>query len=171
MKPYIRLAGCVLAALLFMPDSQAATTQSTPFRVEVLDEGQYVPVGSVRVKPSDRAASGRVGSHEGLEQVSSSREVSAKLGTTFGFRYRVLGLPEGEADGFEMRAVHPPMASPSGKISTVSSAPSPLLSEGGQAFGDLVYRLSEPSELLPGQWILQILYRGQVVINREFTVR
>lgn len=161
----------VIAGLLPMAPAQAARPAPFPFQIEVLDEGQYTPVGQMVIRPSESTASGRAGVHEGMRHISPSREVEARLGAVFGFTYRVKGLPEGKVHGFEMRAIHPPMQSPGGKVSTVSSVPVVLDSELGEAYNDLVYRLSEERELLPGKWTLQILYRGNAVLTRDFTVR
>lgn len=170
MKPHLRTLSGLFACWLILSPAQAAAPPSFPFQIEVLDEGQYVAMGDVITRPSGSAAAGRVGLHDGMRHISSSREVAAKLGTVFGFTYRVKGLPEGKVHGFEMRALHPPMQSPSGKTSTVSSAPVVLDSELGEAYNDMKYRLSEQRELLPGTWRLQLLYRGNVVVTRDFTV-
>jgi hypothetical protein len=60
------------------------------------------------------------------------------------------------------------MKTPSGGTATVSTAGTSVFGEAGVATNDIVYRLSEPAELLPGRWTLQLLYKGQVVLTRNF---
>lgn len=106
-----------------------------------------------------------------MQHVSDSREVEVKLGAVFGVVYRVRGLPEGVVHGFQMRVLHPPMQSPSGRLSSMTTAPVVLQSELGDAYSDVMYRLSEPQELLPGTWTIQVLNRGNVVLSREFLLK
>jgi hypothetical protein len=43
-----------------------------------------------------------------------------------------------------------------------------LFSEGGEAGDELFYSLSKDYEVLPGQWRLEVLYRGQVILTKAF---
>lgn len=173
---HLALCRCLLLACLSAVPlagwSQAAASAGTfPFRAEVLEEGLFKPVGPQTTQRDQGAASGRTHEHEALQLVESTRSFKAAEGLTFGFRYRLSGLRGKEPPGFSMRALHPPMKGEDGKRRTVSTAPVAIDADQGVAENDIVYTLSDPAEVLPGRWQLQLLYRGKVVLARRFDLR
>jgi hypothetical protein len=149
----------------------AAGAPAFAFRAEVLEEGVFKPVGPQTSRRERGAATGTAHEHDALQLVESTRSLRAAQGITFGFRYRLSGLPGKEPAGFSMRALHPPMKGADGKRRTVSTAPLALEAEQGVAENDIVYTLGEPAEVLPGRWQLQLLHRGRVVLAREFELK
>jgi Domain of unknown function (DUF3859) len=104
-------------------------------------------------------------------RISAETVFKAERGKSFGFTFRITGLPEGPTPDFEMRAVHPPMKGPSGSTSSVSTAATEVFTDGGVAENEILYTLSEEFEVLPGQWTLQLLFKGQPVISKRFTLQ
>lgn len=105
--------------------------------------------------------------------LSSSSRFRAQIGSSFGFSYRVRGLPAGQVKTFEMRAVHPPIATADGRTMTISTAPAVIVGEGDECpstcnTSHIVYTLREAAQVVPGKWELQLVDRGRVVISREF---
>jgi hypothetical protein len=155
-------AACVLA-----PARAAPPQQPFPYKAEVLEEGIFELAGAAPV--SQRS---RVTEHDRAKLVESTRVIPAVKGTTFGFRYRLSGLPGKHLPGFAMRAIHPAMKNPGGgKPRTTSTAPTFVEAEQGVAENEIVYTLNEAAEVKPGRWTLQLLYRGSVVLSREFTLK
>lgn len=169
MKVFPQLALVFLTSSLFLQDATSATTpRLLPFTADIIAEGEFRAVGIQAPVNAPNTAAGIVGEHLGLELVKSTRRLRAVQGVTFGFQYRIHGVANANNPGFEMRAIHPPMKSHGGGIETVSTAETYVYGTGGIAINDIVYTLSESSEVLPGKWTLQLLYRGQVVVSREF---
>lgn len=152
-----------------MQNATSATSPKLPaFKAEIVEEGVFKQIGKPVIVSSPNTASGKIAEHSGIELVEPTKRLRAVQGVIFGFRYRISGVANGENSGFEMRALHPPMKSHSGQMETVSTAETFVIGEGRVATNDIVYSLTEPSEVLPGKWTLQLLYRGQVVLSRDF---
>jgi hypothetical protein len=136
-----------LAACSTPPPAPSTPTDDLPYQVEVVREGQFEVLGD----PEISAAPVR--------------------GATFGVTYLIKGVPDGEMSGFEMRALHPPMTGPSGKTTTESRVDTQVFGEQGVAVNDIIYVLAEPFEVLPGNWTLQLLYKGKTVVSRQFVLQ
>ncbi len=148
-----------------------ANAQTAPvLRAEISEYGLFEILGDQSDQETATAAAGRVSAHDSSRHLETTTSLKATRGVTFGFRYRILGLPDGEHEGFEMRAVHPLMTGPSGRSTTISQAPTFPFSENGMATSELFYSLSKDFEVLPGEWHLEILFRGRVVLTKTFTL-
>lgn len=157
-----------LITLAFAP-AQGAVAERPSFKVEVVAEGTFEQPKDVRNAQAPNTAAGKVGEYSGLpKHLATTRKLKAVQGVVFGFRYSITGLPENKNLVFEMRAVHPPITGPDGKSSELSSAPIEVYTANGTYDDDLVYMLSEPSEVVPGRWILQLYFDGKHVASREF---
>ncbi|EXI73234.1 MAG: hypothetical protein AW07_02848 [Candidatus Accumulibacter sp. SK-11] len=171
----------VLRELLAQEEAKAAadstSAQEYSYDAKVVQAGQFKLRFSLLPSSEQVKNTGflRPGNKYGIESFKPFGEVTAELGVSFGFRYRVTGLPAGKTKVFEMRAIHPPMKQPDGRTTTVSTAPALFLAEGDDCMyecniSEIVYTLSEPYQVLPGKWLLQLLDRGQVVLGREFNL-
>lgn len=159
-----------LAACLASPGMARAQDAPLPFKVELIDTGIY-EVGGVEVRAAPGTASGKVATLEEIRLIQITSEVPAKLGSTFGFRYRLLGVPEGPLGSLSMRALHPPMRGPDGRVTSTSSADTEVDGVRGVGEGAVAYTLSEPFEVLRGTWELQLLYKGKPVLARTFVLK
>ena len=158
----------LISVLSFAPNTLAQSGPS--LHAEILEYGIFEVLGDRIDEETATAAAGRVSAHESSRHLETTTNLRAHRGVTFGYRYRVLGLSDGEHEGFEMRAVHPPMTGPSGRPSTISQAPTYPYSENGVASSELFYSLSKDFEVLPGEWRLEILFRGRVILSKSFTL-
>jgi hypothetical protein len=123
--------------------AESSSTQEFSYDATVIQEGQFKLSFSLHGNAEQVQGTGfmRPGDKYGIEFVKPSGDVTAKLGVSFGFRYRVRGLPAGRTKVFEMRAIHPPMNRPDGSTTTVSTAPTVLLGDGDDCM--CYVRLSE----------------------------
>lgn len=137
---------------------------------EMVEFGTYKVSGNVEYRAAGRTAAGKIGDHESEELVLSTTVLRAELGAAFGFVYEIRGPYDGEAKGFEIRAIHPALRRPDGRLNSTSTAEVPLFFEGGRVKNTLVYRLSEPYEVAPGTWTLQVLFRGRPLLSKTFTL-
>jgi hypothetical protein len=154
-----------LAACSTPPPAPSIPTDDLPYQVEVVREGQFEVLGDPEMSAAPETAAGKVGSHDSVQLISESKTLKAVRGATFGFTYLIKGVPDGEVSGFEMRALHPPMTGPSGKTTTQ------VFGEQGVAVNDIIYVLAEPFEVLPGNWTLQLVYKGKAVVSRQFVLQ
>jgi hypothetical protein len=157
--------------LAFFPCySSGVIPEIPPFRAVLLESGIFRIDGPVTDEPAANTAAGRISEHEGARLLEATDRVKAKLGMSFGIRYRLDGVKDGEVTDLQMRTLHPPMQGPSGKPQTRSTASTVVDGAGGVAEGDVIYTLSEPFEVLPGRWTFQLLYKGSVILSKDFTV-
>ena len=156
--------------LLFLGPTYAITPVIPHISGEVLEEGIAIILGQIEDKAAPNTAAGRTSMHEELRFIKRTLLVPATLGTVFGYRYRLVGLPMRGELSLEMRVVHPPMKGLDGRERTVDTNPFQVETLDGLYENDIVYLLSEPFEVVPGKWALQILYQGRVLVSREFVL-
>ena len=137
----------------------------------LIDEGIYETIGALVDVAAPNTAAGKIGEHEGLKLVRSTRTVSIEKGIKFGYRFRLRSDRDGPMHGFEMHVEHPPMRGVDGKIHTSQTARIDLEFVNGALDHDIIYVLSEEFEMLPGTWKLEIHLDGRPVISRAFTLR
>ena len=73
--------------------------------------------------------------------------------------------------GLVGRAVHPPILGGTGPSATESIVETYVFSEFGEAEGIVIYSLDLPSEIRPGEWRLELLRDGQVLISQTFILQ
>lgn len=157
-----------LASLCFCWSVFAAHTTRIPFKAVVVEVGIFQPFGGGVDSVASDTSAGRTTVLDEIRLIAPHRTLRAEQGVTFGFRYRLEGVPDGEVRDLEMRVIHPAMMGPDGLARTQSVAPTYEVGSNGSATGFLVYTLSEPFEVLSGRWVLQLLHQGRVVISQEF---
>ena len=135
----------------------------------VIEEGRYEQHG-IEDSPAPHAASGRTATFREAKLIEPTRQLKAELGTSFGLRYRIEGLPQDKALQLEMRVQHPPLAPPGGTPSALTRAPVYVRGEDGRHEGAMTYRLSEPLEVQPGRWVFELWFDGQPLFSREFVL-
>jgi len=140
-------------------------------RTQIIEAGQFATPQQVTAIAQPDAAVG----HSGLMEdrpvlVSASRRLPAVQGTTFGFRYRIVGLPVHRPLDLEIRVEHPPIVKADGQTSTLSRAVFEIESDDGSYENSLLYRLSQPGEVVPGNWTLEVRLHGQPVAGQTFVL-
>ena len=137
---------------------------------EIIDSGVYRVSGVTTGYAAGGTAAGKVGIHEKEELISASTTLRAEKGATFGYRYRIVGNYDGPAEGLEMRAIHPVLRGPDGRLSTTSTAGKLVVFVRGKAEDAVLYTLDQDFEVVPGEWTLEILLNRQVLLSRTFTL-
>jgi len=100
-------------------------------------------------------------------QIQQTDEIPALLGTRFGFHFFINGSPRNENVNLLFRVVSPPLKSPDEK--EISSQEVLLKSKiGAKGYAD--YAFDDTWELVPGKWVLQLLYEGKVMAEKSFTI-
>ena len=161
----------LLAFLLAATSCWGQAKVVVPFKAEILDTGLYDVIGNVETRPAPGTAAGSATLHEDLQLIQAGTNVKAVRGKTFGFRYRLFDLPDGPVRGLELQALHPAMRGPDGRISRSSKVSTEVFVTGGEGRGDVAYTLSEPFEVLRGDWELQLLYLGSVILSKQFKLQ
>ena len=168
MQSHARIVFWLLA--LFPALSMAVVPEPAPFRAVIVEAGTFRIMGPMTDVPAPNTAAGKVSEFEESQLLEATDRLKAKLGISFGIRYRLIGVRDGEIAGLEMRTLHPPMRAAGGQPQTRSTAPAVVFGERGVAEGEIIYILSEPHEVLQGRWTVQLLYKGSVVLSKDFTL-
>jgi len=150
--------GWLAAAVLAAPGAQGAEIEG----IRIMEHGVYA---LRRVEPS--ASSGEVTEIVLLE---STNRVPAVLGTVFGLRYHVEGRPLGGRATITVLTRFP------GEGLLDPDAEAPRASDRREVdvlLGDVRfhgYRISEPWELVPGDWAIELWSGEELMAQKTFTL-
>lgn len=165
------LAGC---ALLPFGDEGDGHEPATPrpaadgaVRGEVLQYGLYRVADEAFY---DDLSSGGVAAYDTLVHVERTRDIPLRADVTFGLRWRVTGLPEGQPATLVYQVDHPPMDTPAGTQRSLSREFEVQPVKGRFETVD-VMALSEPWERVEGDWRVSISFQGQLLVRQEFHTR
>ena len=169
MKTVARLAqtALLLSSLALLTGVPVHGQAPSVDRIEILEYGIY---------SLDRHVQGRdprginQATATNVQHAATTREIPARLGTTFGFRYKLIGKPS-EAPITLRRVVvfpAPGLRPPS------SSKPLPRDEFAVDArIGEtsyMFYTLEDAFELVPGTWVVEIWYANRKLASQAFTV-
>jgi hypothetical protein len=156
----------LLVALMFLAATSPAWAQKID-RTEVVEYGIFT---ADKLK-SQRDANGQMHSIIGNVQLEeATTTVPAERGVKFGFRYRVIGEPDGKAVAIRKVMIFPP---PGLKA---PNAPQPLTRSEDSVtppIGETSYtgfEFDDPWELVPGIWTMQLWQGNKMLVEQRFTV-
>lgn len=161
----------IVVAILLMFATRSSLAFGLPLRAEITEFGVYEALGEEVQLPAPRTALGVMSVHDGFKLLFSETTLEAAKGATFGFRYTIYGAPDGFIEGLESRAIHPPILGGTGPSTTQSIVETYVFSEFGEAKGIVIYSLDLPSEIRPGEWTLELLRDGQVLVSQRFLLQ
>src|SRR5215212_2754678 len=167
--PAVRALAVQLRALV---DKAAVTMRQIPptrvTGVEVIDYGIYQlkPTGELRKAPGTGSGKWSVTSEPRLLKKTDS--IPARIGTTFGIKYKILGTPKDDPVEILFRVRHPKILNPeTGKSVSVEQCKVTVLIGAVDYRG---YTLGSGADLQPARWVLQILVNSKIVVEHEFQV-
>jgi Domain of unknown function (DUF3859) len=149
------------------PDSQTKDIKSSVFQF-----GIYKATRKGQITTSSTSNTGKVVRKPELEHVSMTDRIPLVKDTWFGYQLRLWNLPP-EAmvkPVMKLRTVliHPEMTLPDGSTTTGYDRPFKGRVETQQVIGFDGYAFNEDYELVEGDWIFQIWYQDQKLIERKF---
>jgi len=113
-------------------------------------------------------SAGAVEPASGARLITATNHVPAVVGTTFGCLFVVTGEPTGTPVTLDIIVDHPPFEkAPGQKTGTRDTVPWPYVI--GQKAG-YTYTLDNDWEAVPGNWSIQIRYRGRKLAEQKFVV-
>jgi hypothetical protein len=158
----LRPARYLAFVILALAPAAAATAEP---KVVVIDHGLY-ETGQRTQTPMPMSVSGTMNLVGHVRLISSTREIVGQLGDSFGFRYRVLGVPPGET--ITIRTNHPMLTSPeTGRSMTYGQRDDVVTSDGERYTG---FSFDARYEIAEGQWSFQVIYKGKVLAEETFKV-
>ncbi len=160
MKPIIcTLLLCVLTAVTAAEEVRVTGGQVTEVGIYA---SQVVTVTS-----TTNTVRGKLEGLDGFTLLRSTTNVPARIGTRFGFRYRILGSPNNAPITLTMVGKHPPHTNPkTGR--TASRDQYHLQSWIGDTYTS--YSFDEPWALIPGLFTFEVWYQEKKLCEQSFTV-
>jgi hypothetical protein len=154
-------------SLLLVTASVAYAQMSQIDRIEVVEYGIYTV---------DRAVQGRdaLGINQAVasnvRHAATMRTIPAQIGTTFGFRYKVVGKPYDAPVDLRKVVIFPRRGLiPSASAKPVTQDEFPLHTRVGQT-SYVSYTLEDSFELVPGIWVFEIWQGNRKLATQSFNV-
>ena len=141
-----------------------------PLKGHVGRVGLYRLVRSGGVIADPNTGTGKAVSKPVIELVKSTERIPLMKGAQLYLQYRLWYLPERPAY-IDLRRVlkHPEMKLPDGSVATGSDYMLKQKVSVNQAIGYTGYGLDEDYELVEGDWVFEIWYQGEKMIEQKFT--
>mgnify|MGYP001812402636 CR=1 FL=1 len=153
-------------------DSAAADSQSKDIKTSVFQFGIYKATRKGQVTTSSTSNTGKVVRKPELEHVSMTDRIPLVKDTWFGYQLRLWNLPPEAMIKPVMKLrrilIHPEMTLPDGSTTTGYDRPFKGRVQTQQVIGFDGYAFNEDYELVEGDWIFQIWYQDQKLIERKF---
>jgi hypothetical protein len=138
-------------------------------RLEILEFGRYQRGEVVAAEPPAADRFGRV-VVSGWKHLDTTRKIPALLGTTFGFRYRVIGRPAGETAPLLEATLLPPegVKSPQGTRPFTRNLFNSTVRIGDESAW--MFTFDYRWEMVPGIWTIQIWSGSKKVGEQAFEI-
>jgi hypothetical protein len=160
----------LLAVVLALASTVIACNQAPKVdRIEIVDWGIY-RTEIAKTRQAAGAVTGTTDELANVKLVSSTTTVPARIGTRFGFRYRVVGSPD-RASVKMTAVIHFPsegLRNPKTGERILRDVTSWTRNIGAVTYNG--YGFDEEWELVPGTWTYEILLEGRKIAEQSFTV-
>lgn len=169
-SPSGQKAGAAAAGAPAGKASGTAATRAEPARVtgaKVLAVGVFTSaVESRSFSPS--IADGIRDHARDFELVRRGSTVTAGLETGIGLRYQLTGSPKGAVVVVDVVVRHPKIINPDTQLPMTHST-----TQYERVIGDVahsVWSFDTPGDLVPGEYVIELLHRGRLLARQEFQV-
>jgi Domain of unknown function (DUF3859) len=156
-----------LTGALALAFASAAWTQPGP-RIEVLESGLYT--AEVEKRLQDPAVLGLRSVVRNVQFYDKTSRVPGRLGTRFGFRYRVRGIAADQAVELAKLTVFPPPGLTDPRRGRSHAANRSVIRVKGETPFTTGYSFDEPWEIVPGEWRIELWYGGRKLVEQRYTV-
>ena len=153
-------------------ETSLAMTAGAAYAQEL--EVQRLDITDFGIYALDREIIGRdprginLGTATNVAHTATQRTVPAQIGVTFGFRYRVVGKPEGASIPLKKVIIYPaPGLQTPASSSSVRKAEFELEARIGETNTEL-YTLEDQFELVPGTWVLEMWLGNRKLASQPF---
>lgn len=155
-------AFCLLVASLAAAHAQAVQG------IEITEYGTYATeTEDSAAEPG--TASGRVEQVSNIRHVESTTVIPARVGVEFGFRYRIVGKPETKVNLKNVTRIPAPgIRNPDTGNVTMTSIFFQEHKTGEELYR--LYRLTDPWEIVPGLWIMELWDGDRKLASQTFQV-
>jgi hypothetical protein len=160
----------IVPILFLLALASAEVTAQTPQveRLDVVEHGLFT-ADVVRTEVGANGVPKQITNNSKL--VKTTRDVPAKLGVRFGFRFTVTGEPKGEQVSLKKVTIYPRggrrVPGTNETITRSESTSTRVLGDPGLYTG---YSFDDASELLPGTWTFELWHGDRKLTSQSFKV-
>jgi len=152
-------------ALLLAVGAALAQTPKVE-RLEISDFGTY----SVDRESKGRDSHGvKLATGTNIQHQETKTAIPAQIGTSFGFRSKIIGEPEGATVALRKVIVFPAPGLQPTPGKRVTRDESTIEATIGETRADL-YTLEDNFELVPGTWVVELWFGGRKLASESFTL-
>jgi hypothetical protein len=174
MKRLIPLAFVVaLIGCGHSPGKTQSPVKETVPRGSIIEYGIYKAVRKGQLQDDLATTTGKVINRPVLELVEQTNRIPIKKDAYFAYQYRILQLPAMVLikPWIELRRVliHPEMIRPDGSRTKGSERLIRGKVDAGQVMGWDGYAFNEDYEMVEGDWIFQLWYQDNLLVEQKFT--
>lgn len=164
----------VIVFLVFISDKVKTEDDIHPGRKaltgRVLQYGIYELVREGKLVESKVTTTGKAISRPTIQQVEQTDRIPVKRDVYFSYQYRLSNFPTTKPVVNLKRVLkHPQITLPDGTVRTGSEYMIKGRVKRGEVFAFDGYAFSEDYELVEGDWIFQIWFEGQKLVEQKFT--
>jgi len=138
-------------------------------RIDITEFGIYVADTTSKTNAS-QTPTGTVSNLANVRHAETTQTVSAQLGVRFGYRYNVVGSPNGAEATLRFKTLFP---APGIRNPTTGQQMNQAEYDRAKTIGSSSYRdygFDHDWEMVPGVWTLQIWYQDHMLAEQKFTV-
>lgn len=135
----------------------------------VLRAGIFSQVSGGQPVSSPETSTGKALSNLVMTFIRESDRIPIRKDVILGYQYRLSDLPD--VRNVQLRRIlhHPAFTLPDGSVSTGSDYVINKRVERNEVFAYDVYALNEAYEMVEGEWVFQIWYEDELLIEQRFT--
>lgn len=160
----------IAVVFLFLVLSAAQVWAQEPRieRIDVVDYGLY----TASVVKAERGRDGILQSTStNIRHLQATRDVPAQIGVRFGFRFKVVGAPNGAKVSLKKITIFPPggLQTPDSS-QTISRTEDIITATVGDEATYTAYKFDDPWELKLGSWTIELWDGDRRLATQNFTV-
>jgi len=154
----------IYVSSLLVITANAVWARELEVRLDIMEFGIYAIDREISVRDAQGIS---LGTATNVQHTATQRIVPAEIGTTFGFRYRVVGKPEDATVPLKNTIVFPSPGLQMPSSSRVRKAEFEFQARIGETNTEL-YTLEDDFELIPGTWVLEIWLGNRKLASQPF---
>ena len=159
--------------LVLLPVILTVLTACSPAvvkRAELVNVGTYSSQDTYQAK-AESVIGGVIQYGKDVVFTSGETRVPARKGEQFGLQYVLYGEPSASFVTVTEILLHPTVIDPTTGITRTKSSRQKEIRLGYESKPNMLgYGFDHDWEVVPGEWIFQVAYQGEIVVEQAFTV-
>ena len=156
----------IFAACSFTPTVAAEDIEV--YEINILEYGEFKAY-SVKEKYAENTLLGKMTVLKEIELLKQTDTIDGSIGTQFGVKYFVKGLPKGANVPLSVRLLHPITTDPDTQQTSMIEEWIAKAKIGSANYSGWIFEYKW--EIVQGEWTILISYNGKKLAEKKFTVQ